>query len=162
MGRMISIPQLSLSEALNASTSKIFQFRGRSRRSEFWWTTLIVFLASIVLTPIVGFFLDIATIPLKFRRLHDIGRSGWWYGVYLILKILFFVCIMFDIIMMIINAANMVDYGEDIVYVFVMKYLLWIIVIFIYQVVLLIFMCIDSEIEENDYGESPKYKILDE
>lgn len=80
----------------------------------------------------------------------------------MILKILFFVCIMFDIIMMIVNAANMVDYGEDIVYVFVMKYLLWIIVIFIYQVVLLIFMCIDSEIEENDYGESPKYKILDE
>lgn len=32
------IPQLSFSEAFNSATSKIFQFTGRSRRSEYWWT----------------------------------------------------------------------------------------------------------------------------
>lgn len=46
MSQIIASPQLGFSEALNASTSKIFQFTGRSRRSEFWWTQVLVFLVS--------------------------------------------------------------------------------------------------------------------
>lgn len=73
------IPQLSFSEAFNNVTSKIFQFTGRSRRSEYWWTMALVYLLNIILTPFLGVFLSIATIPLTFRRLHDTGRSGWWW-----------------------------------------------------------------------------------
>lgn len=36
------LPQLSIGEALKAACNKIFQFNGRSRRSEFWWTALVV------------------------------------------------------------------------------------------------------------------------
>lgn len=72
----IATPSLGFVEALNAATSKIFQMKGRSRRSEFWWTQLLVIISGILLTPIIGNILSLLTIPLKVRRLHDVGRSG--------------------------------------------------------------------------------------
>lgn len=164
MEQIYSTPHLGLIEALNASTSKILQFTGRSRRSEYWWTMLIVFLVNLFLTPLVGFLLDLATVPLTFRRLHDIGKSGWWYGVLFIMKFLFFTIWFVDIIMIIYYSTNNVDffYGNvNAVIDFFAKYLIWFVIISIYQFVLLIFMCFDGDKYENDYGISPKYKIVE-
>lgn len=162
MSQIIATPQLGFSEALNASTRKIFQFTGRSRRSEFWWTQILVFLVSIILTPLAGFAADILTIPLIFRRLHDIGRSGWWYGVLFILKALFFVCLIFDVVLVVINTNHLQDYEEEVAFAMLTKYLVWIGFITMYQILLLVFFCTDSEQEENGYGESPKYKEVDD
>ena len=71
-------------------------FKGRARRSEFWWfqlfTILGAFIAYFVDTALLGFdelsnFTPVATtfdavtiIPLSAvtaRRLHDVGLSGW-------------------------------------------------------------------------------------
>lgn len=169
MEQIIAKPQLGFSEAINAATSKIFQFTGRSRRSEYWWTMLLVFLISLVLTPLVGFFFDLATIPLTFRRLHDIGRSGWWYGCCVILKVGFFLNIIFDIIISCVNADNLQGYEDEFGASLLLKYGLWWlaifiyqIVLFIYQIVLFIFYCSDSEVGENDYGASPKYEVIED
>ena len=66
-------------------------FEGRAQRSEFWFFTLfyIIFLivASLIdsaiglpiLTIIVMLGLIIPSISVSVRRLHDTGRSGWWY-----------------------------------------------------------------------------------
>ena len=80
------LPQLSLSEALKEATSKVTQFTGRARRSEYWWTYLVVFILNLLLswTPILG------------------------------------------------------------------------------GIVMLVFMCQDSQPFENKYGPSPKYKDTDE
>jgi len=162
MEQILAKPQLGFSEAINASTSKIFQFTGRSRRSEYWWTMLLVFLLGIVLTPFVGFFLDLATIPLSFRRLHDIGRSGWWYGVCVILKVGIFLNLVFDIIMSYVNTDDLQGYEDEFGYSLLLKYGLWMLAIFIYQIVLFVFYCLDSEVGENDYGESPKYEVVED
>ena len=85
---------------------KYVVFRGRAPRSEFWWFVLfqaLVLVGSIVLygelypifmgdvAPEAGvgvlFFLGVAIFFLPYlavtvRRLHDIGLSGWWYGLY--------------------------------------------------------------------------------
>lgn len=71
-------------------------FKGRSTRSEFWWAglaQLIILLALIILLVFVGgpFFyptygimvlyglaIVIPDSALSIRRLHDIGKSGWW------------------------------------------------------------------------------------
>ena len=84
-------PSLGFVEALNASTKKIFQMKGRSRRSEFWWTQLLVIILTIFLTPIVGGILSLLTIPLKVRRLHDIGKSGWWLAINILLNVFLFI-----------------------------------------------------------------------
>ena len=142
-------PSLGFSDAINASISKIFQFQGRSRRSAFWWTQLLVYIVSFILTPIVGILLDLLTIPLTFRRLHDTGRSGWWWGIGALLKLAFIIFFGYDCIMTIMNSQQIIN--------LLLKYGIFAIVIGIYQIVLLILCCFDSEQFENKYGASPKY-----
>ena len=61
-------PTLSFSEAFNSATSKIFQFNGRARRSEYWWMMVLLLAVNVILTPFIGILVDLATIPLTFRR----------------------------------------------------------------------------------------------
>lgn len=144
------VPQLGIMEAISASTKKISQFTGRSRRSEYWWTIAFVFVANIVLTPVAGLVLGLLTIPLTFRRLHDVGRSGWWYGVYFILVGLFIPIFIFDFVIL-------HSFTGDWFHTILTKDLIWLLVIVVYKIILLIFLCSDSQIEDNKYGESPKY-----
>ncbi len=154
-------PSLSFGEALNASTSKIFQFTGRARRSEYWWTQLLVYIASIVLTPIAGCLLSLLTIPLTFRRLHDTGRSGWWWGIGALLKLAFVIIICYDSIKLILNANNPDLFVEEFAINFLLKYGLLSVVIGIYEIILIILCCIDSSVTANRYGASPKYVDAD-
>lgn len=70
-------------------------FSGRARRAEYWWAYLINIVIAVVLF-IIGALLGDAGIilPVLFllgallpmigsmvRRLHDTGKSGWWYFV---------------------------------------------------------------------------------
>ena len=77
---------------------KYADFRGRARRSEFWYFTLINILIITVLGTIdsnigtydieadigllEGIFVLAVAIPslaVSVRRLHDTNRSGWWF-----------------------------------------------------------------------------------
>lgn len=78
-------------------TSHYFNFSGRARRKEFWYFVLIYFVISIfvgivdgilggqILGTILTLGLFIPSIAVGTRRLHDIGRSGWWQLIYLTL-----------------------------------------------------------------------------
>ncbi len=73
-----------------AVLKKYFVFSGRARRKEYWMFALINFLIMIGLTIIdgvlgtmvLGMIYSLAVlipgIAVTFRRLHDIGKSGWW------------------------------------------------------------------------------------
>ena len=159
MEQVTSTPSLGFSEAINKAASKIFQFEGRSRRSEYWWTMMIVYLISIILSPFAGFVLSILTVSLTFRRLHDTGRSGWWWGGYAILHSIVIILFVYDIIMAYLNANNIYGYEDEIFWAFLLKYSLFSLLIIIYKIVLIVFCCIDSEPYKNDYGESPKHII---
>lgn len=80
-------------------------FKGRARRKEYWFFALFEFIA-LILVCIVGGALDyvlglpgvlssalvtivtlgliLPAIAVSFRRLHDIGKSGWWFLITLI------------------------------------------------------------------------------
>lgn len=150
-------PSLGFVEALNASTSKIFDFNGRSRRSEFWWTKLMVFLVSLVLTPAIGGLLDLLTIPLTIRRLHDTGRSGWWWGIGIILLFVFVALFIGDFIFGVLRLVGNAEAGLPFVVSLILKYGLYYLILLIYQLVILVFCCMDSDPYENAYGPSPKY-----
>lgn len=73
------------------------QFKGRARRSEYWYFTLFNTLATLVLyfftalfAPaglLAAFYVLASLIPglaVCFRRLHDTGRSAWWLLIGLI------------------------------------------------------------------------------
>ena len=59
-------------------------FKGRSSRSEYWWGYLFNTLLSLVLPviPVIGGLLSLVMlvpgIAISVRRMHDIGKSGWY------------------------------------------------------------------------------------
>ena len=92
---------------------KYVTFEGRARRKEYWMFTLfnVVFVVVTMLldillfgatpdnptsprylTTLYGLFVFLPTLTVVVRRLHDIGRSGWWlagyYGVAFVCTIL--------------------------------------------------------------------------
>ncbi|MED4455602.1 DUF805 domain-containing protein [Metabacillus fastidiosus] len=84
-------------------------FQGRARRKEYWMFFLIhyiILLALIIIQEVadisflfVVYFLAtiLPTLALSVRRLHDIGRSGWWILIYYIpfgtIVLLVFACL---------------------------------------------------------------------
>ena len=72
-------------------------FTGRARRSEYWYFVLFNFIVSILIGLSLGVIAGLLNVPalvylaylwslavfipslaVSVRRLHDIGRSGWW------------------------------------------------------------------------------------
>ncbi|MEX6508826.1 DUF805 domain-containing protein [Jiella sp. M17.18] len=89
-----SLPGASLGQAFSRFWKKYADFRGRASRSEFWYAELgIVLLAFAIgfaeqlLAPRTGLFVGdlyslaalIPSLSIAVRRLHDTGRSGWYY-----------------------------------------------------------------------------------
>ncbi len=79
-----------------------FGFEGRAGRSEFWYFVLVNFIVSLlfnVISATLGMIYSLAvlipSIALGIRRMHDIGKSGWWLLIALIPIIGFFVLIFF-------------------------------------------------------------------
>lgn len=80
------------------------QFGGRARRSEYWWFSILAVMLTIIAAMvdraigsnpdtgpigiIIAFGLAIPTLAVTIRRLHDIGRSGWWEGGIMLVSIL--------------------------------------------------------------------------
>lgn len=89
--------------AIRSVLSQYATFSGRARRPEYWWWVLFLFLLVSVtrlidytvimpllgatgearqdgqpLSAIVSLALLLPTLAVGVRRLHDIGRSGWW------------------------------------------------------------------------------------
>ncbi len=72
-------------------------FEGRARRKEYWMFVLFNFLILVLLLFIemtlemagylrllYGLAVFVPSIAVAVRRLHDIGRTGWWYLIGLI------------------------------------------------------------------------------
>jgi uncharacterized membrane protein YhaH (DUF805 family) len=88
--------QMGMPDAVRSVLTKYATFSGRARRSEYWWFYLAYVIVSIVasiidgllgvtvLTIIVSLGLLIPTLAVSVRRLHDIGKSGWWLLIGLI------------------------------------------------------------------------------
>lgn len=158
----ITTPSLDLGDAVKLAFNRAFEFKGRSRRSEYWWTMLLVYAIDVFVLPL-GWIAHLATIPLTVRRLHDTGRSGWWLLLHFIasavLGTIFVIDYLATLIVTIYNVNESGDNGVILssLLLFVGRYLVIFILLFIYRVILLIFLCQDSSEKTNKYGPSPKY-----
>ena len=127
---------MGFGEAIKSFWSKYATFKGRSRRSEYWFIQLFLILTNLAVAAIdlvlmngdvdrfianggggiVGLIWILVTIvpalAVLVRRLHDTGKSGWWALIGFI------------------PLAG--------------------------AIVLLVFTVLDSDAGENRYGESPK------
>ena len=80
----------------------------------------------------------IPSIALSVRRVHDVGFSGWTVAVYYILIICVFVFTFSGAL----KVASMLS-----------------VIQMIYGIVLLVFFCLDSKMQTNKWGKSPKYNV---
>nr|DAT11593.1 MAG TPA: Protein of unknown function (DUF805) [Caudoviricetes sp.] len=85
---------MKFTESVKTVYSKYATFSGRATRSEYWWFVLFLYatILCVVLLGVatgidkpflalIGIFVALSFIPivaLRVRRLHDIGKSGWW------------------------------------------------------------------------------------
>jgi len=93
--------EMGFGEAIRQVFSKYATFSGRARRAEYWWFALFSLLVSIGLQALdialfglpqnpgdpppnlFGALFSLAillpSLAVWVRRLHDVGRSGWWW-----------------------------------------------------------------------------------
>ena len=76
---------MNFGQAISTCFAKYATFSGRASRPEFWWFFLFQILVSIVasmlgdvVAGLVSLALLLAALAVGARRLHDIGKSGWW------------------------------------------------------------------------------------
>ncbi|HEX5994996.1 MAG TPA: DUF805 domain-containing protein [Jiangellales bacterium] len=95
---------MSFTAAIRSVLTQYVGFKGRARRSEYWWFALFTVLVGIVAaildsvlgtafgsdgsTGVIGILLNLAlllpTLAVAVRRLHDTDRSGWWLLIALV------------------------------------------------------------------------------
>ena len=93
---------MNFGQAISSCMGKYATFSGRASRSEFWWfylfTVLMSWGSTIVAGAMFGFgnpdadiFSSIVSLVFVIpgfaagsRRLHDIGKSGWWQLLWII------------------------------------------------------------------------------
>lgn len=105
---LIPTPMMSFGESVKTCFQKYVTFKGRARRSEYWWFCLLNCIVSIV-TLVLDYQMDTINIELglgalsglytllvflpglavSVRRLHDTGHSGWLYLLSLFLLYFF-------------------------------------------------------------------------
>jgi len=88
---------MTFSEAIKTClVDKYVTFSGRATRSEYWYFFLFYYFLTFCLSFIVGFsqsdhalaVIGLLCLPILLpslavtvRRLHDTGRSGWWFFI---------------------------------------------------------------------------------
>ena len=115
-------PQMGFIEACSTACKKIVTFKGRARRSEFWWAVLGIIIFNLIMTPVnymgktgviisnlLSLVITILSLSLTFRRLHDTGRSGWFVGVPFIISMIGFAVIFYSILSMDINFMELIE-----------------------------------------------------
>jgi uncharacterized membrane protein YhaH (DUF805 family) len=76
---------MNFGQAISVCLSNYATFTGRASRPEFWWFFLFQILISIaasmlgdVVAGLVSLGLLLPALAVGTRRLHDIGKTGWW------------------------------------------------------------------------------------
>jgi uncharacterized membrane protein YhaH (DUF805 family) len=138
---------------INIFRYKYIQYQGRARRKEFWmfWLFNLICGQVLGLIPYVGsLYVLVALVPsicLHIRRLHDIGKSGWW----LLLPLPFFICLI--LIRYLLTLSAYVRLGAYVPYI-AFEGLIW--SYFVSCIIIMVFACLDSQPGENRYGPNPK------
>ena len=173
-------PMMDPVESVKTCLKKYFGFKGRARRSEYWWFFLFTFIVSWVfsflgsLTPVftyIGLFVSlllwIPTLAALTRRLHDRNHSGWGVAAMIVCMVVFYasfaamlaphmsaLMVEGDNMAMALIIADAVQESPQTMSVASLAALCC----FILFIITLVFSVMDSQWNENKYGPSPKYQ----
>ena len=84
------LPMVNFGTAIQLGFQRYFDFSGRSTRAELWWWSLFTNLVQLI--PLIGGVIALAalipSIAVTSRRLHHIGKTGWWQLPFWIVSII--------------------------------------------------------------------------
>jgi uncharacterized membrane protein YhaH (DUF805 family) len=89
---------MNFQQAVQSCLAKYAAFSGRAARSEFWYWQLFLVVGGLIAeifdfgigwrgSPLGSIFWLLTLLPtlaVGTRRLHDVGRSGWWLLLYFV------------------------------------------------------------------------------
>lgn len=177
--RVTPSPMMDPVTAVKTCFKKYFDFKGRARRSEFWWFALFVVIVSSVLSYLAGRVPAIGYLGFAFglavvipelsaltRRLHDTNRSGWWVallGLCIAGYYAAFAVLLGPNVEMLAGATDAMSMASTIVDAVQSSpttatvMLCCSLGVILLTIINIIFAIIDSKWGENKYGPSPKY-----
>lgn len=160
--------------AIKTVFSKYATFTGRARRSEFWYWYLFTVIVGLF-TQLFGLFglgfvstvvslgLFIPNLAVSVRRLHDVGRSGWWLLVSVIPCVVMITSLVAMLGDMLVPVAMGESYSPEALASMmsdsagpVVVYLLSLFAALVGVVMLIVWFAKDSQAGVNQYGENPK------
>lgn len=146
---------MGFGEAITTCFKKYVTFTGRARRSEYWWWYLFCCILNLLsYIPVVGPIFPLALIlpqlAVTVRRLHDIGRSGWW----ILPPNIVAAAAAIPLIL-----ALSPDYGHGSSTILVVVGGLLGLAALALNILYIVWLATDGSQEENQYGTSPKYII---
>lgn len=178
--RVTASPMMDPVTAVKTCLKKFFTFKGRARRSEFWWFALFVLIVSNVLLFLSGLVPAIAYVSALFslcmlipqlaaltRRLHDVGRSGIWVALMAVCVVSVYGAVAYilapsaGVMSEVTDPMEMGAIMADSVQaspVAATVMTCGAVGALLLFVITLVFSLIDSKWHENKYGPSPKYK----
>lgn len=172
---------LEFLEALRLSFSNIFNFKGRARRSEYWWTVVGLYLMTIVVYFLALFFGIGTTGFALFNDLRSVAAGSfvttytilclWSVVIWVLMLALIFrrlhdtghsgwligATYLLGIVGFIFLAAGAITRGESMAITAIAVLLLAAYAVLALYIFLLTLF--DSDVEENKYGPSQKYAI---
>lgn len=135
-------PSMSLGEALTSVFNKYATFTGRARRSEYWWFMFVYFLIST-------FFGFISFSLVLSVMIGEMAVNDPMYTMYLMIGVIVGLGLILPSLAVTVRRFH--DIGKS------GWNLLWGIIPIIGVILVFVWMCQDSNVEANKYGESPKY-----
>ena len=158
---------MSFGEAIKTCFQKYATFSGRARRSEYWYFVLFNLLVCIGLylldyaifedrfyiTGIYSLFVLIPGMAVAIRRLHDIGKKGWIYFIF----ILSCIVLVYVYVLFVVSLLKQIFGGgsEALGYITLILFAVCILTI-VLGIILLVWLCRDSQPGTNQYGPNPK------
>lgn len=160
------------------TAEKYVGFKGRASRREYWTTVLIIFITELIVSipdmvvsmsvrtangfslfsTIYAIAILLPSLSLTFRRLHDVGRSGWWIISECIVAAVMMISLCSAVIAGAINMTfsrgfNFVDAGMISLLLF--GALLAVVCVTI-QIIVFVFTLLKGQTGPNKYGEAPE------
>ena len=136
-------PSMSLGESLTSVFNKYATFTGRARRSEFWWFTVCYYA--------LGFILNIAQLGMLVQLMS--GEMTYYdpsYTIMLMVSVIIGLGLFLPALAVTVRRLH--DIGKS------GWNLLWSLIPIVGVIIVLVWMCQDSDVVTNKYGESPKYE----
>ena len=147
MNEMIVVPRVGFIEAVKNAFKNYANFKGRIRRSEYWFFILFVSIPATIVLILMGFTIE-----------EHVDSEGYIYYTFPRSVQLIILVVFLGFISPVLSSTirRLHDSGKNGYYILVTF------IPFCGTLILIIFLCDDSQKETNEFGPSTKYLLGDE